>query len=260
MPVCPKLALDAAASSHVGRRRRNNEDSFAALPHLGLFMVADGLGGEAAGEVASRMAIHIVQESLEEEDDPDETWPHGVSQARDRHELRLMMSVRRANQGILEASKRSPERRGMATTFAGVLFSPDAAYIAHVGDSRVYRFRDGRLERLTRDHTVLDDILAEARPSIEALIEVAHRGNAISRALGCAETVEVETRVEETVPGDIFLVCSDGLWGPVPERKIVEILGAHRELGTAASLLIDCANEFGGPDNVTCVLARVGGH
>ncbi|WP_437535166.1 protein phosphatase 2C domain-containing protein [Sorangium sp. So ce726] len=132
----PQLAIEAAAQSDVGRRRSRNEDSFAALPCLGLFMVADGLGGNAAGEVASRMAIEVVKSCFEVDEDLEETWPYGTGSAHDRDEVRLVLSVRRANRAIYEASQRQEETRGMATTFAGVLLGPGMAYIAHVGDSR----------------------------------------------------------------------------------------------------------------------------
>ncbi|WP_437741687.1 protein phosphatase 2C domain-containing protein [Sorangium sp. So ce1504] len=257
----PQLAIEAAAQSDVGQRRSHNEDSFAVLPCLGLFMVADGLGGHAAGEVASRMAIEVVKSCFEEAGDLEETWPYGAATPHDRDEVRLVMSVRRANRAIYEASQRQKETRGMATTFAGVLLAPGMAYIAHVGDTRVYRMRDGRLERLTRDHTLLEELLREGdRDSmLEAIEALNDRASAVTRALGCDENVEIESRVEATLPGDVFLVCSDGLWGPVPEKRIAGVLGAHRDLSLAASLLIDLANEHGGPDNVTCVLARLGG-
>ncbi|KYF75157.1 hypothetical protein BE11_01240, partial [Sorangium cellulosum] len=251
----PQLAIEAAAHSDVGRRRRHNEDSFAALPCLGLFMVADGLGGNAAGEVASRMAIEVVKSCIEEEDLED-TWPYGTAPARDRDEVRLVLSVRRANREIYEASQQQDEVRGMATTFAGVLLGPGMAYIAHVGDSRVYRMRAGKLERLTRDHTLLEELLRDGDGTLAALEALSDRANAVTRALGCDKSVDIESRVEPTQPGDLFLVCSDGLWGPVPEARIEGVLGRHRDLSLAASLLVDIANEHGGPDNVTCVLAR----
>ncbi|KYF73147.1 hypothetical protein BE11_43675 [Sorangium cellulosum] len=255
----PQLAIEAAAQSDVGRRRSRNEDSFAALPYLGLFMVADGLGGNAAGEVASRMAIEVVKSCFEEGDDLEDTWPYGTAKPHDHDEVRLILSVRRANRAIYEASQRQAAMRGMATTFAGVLLGPGMAYIAHVGDSRVYRMRGGRLERLTRDHTLLEELLRDGDGALETLEALSDRANAVTRALGCDERVAIESRVEATKPGDVFLVCSDGLWGPVPEVRIQGVLERHRDLSLAASLLVDIANEQGGPDNVTCVLARLGG-
>ncbi|MDC0684356.1 PP2C family protein-serine/threonine phosphatase [Sorangium atrum] len=254
----PQLAIEAAAHSDVGRRRSHNEDSFAALPCVGLFMVADGLGGNAAGEVASRMAIEVVKSCFEEGEELEETWPYGTATPHDRDEVRLVLSVRRANRAIYEASQQQ-EVRGMATTFAGVLLGRGMAYIAHVGDSRVYRMRGGRLERLTRDHTLLEELLGDSDGAREAVEALSERASVVTRALGCEKSVDIESRVEATKPGDLFLVCSDGLWGPVPEARIEGVLGRHRDLSLAASLLVDIANENGGPDNVTCVLARLGG-
>ncbi|WP_437294068.1 PP2C family protein-serine/threonine phosphatase [Sorangium sp. So ce426] len=257
--MVPQLAIEAAAHSDVGRRRSHNEDSFAALPCLGLFMVADGLGGNAAGEIASRMAIEVVKSCFGEDEVLEETWPYGTAPAHDRDEVRLVLSVRRANREIYEASQRQEAVRGMATTFAGVLLAPGMAYIAHVGDSRVYRMRGGKLARLTRDHTLLEELLREGEGALAALEALSGRADAVTRALGCDKSVDIESRVEPTQPGDIFLVCSDGLWGPVPEARIEGVLGRHRDLSLAASLLVDIANEHGGPDNITCVLARLGG-
>ncbi|MGK4002876.1 protein phosphatase 2C domain-containing protein [Sorangium sp. So ce1036] len=255
----PQVAIEAAAHSGVGRRRSHNDDSLAALPCLGLFMVADGLGGNAAGEVASRMAIEVVKSCFEVDEEIEETWPYGTATPHDRDEVRLVLSVRRANRAIYEASQRQEHTREMATTFAGVLLGLGMAYIAHVGDSRVYRMRGGKLERLTRDHTLLEELLYDGDGVREAVEALSDRANAVTRALGCDENVEIESRVEPTAPGDIFLVCSDGLWGPVPEGRIAGVLGSHRDLSLAASLLVDLANEHGEPDNVTCVLARLGG-
>jgi serine/threonine protein phosphatase PrpC len=256
--VCPTIALDAAADSHVGRRRQNNEDSFAALPELGLFMVADGLGGKPAGEVASRLAINAVRASMEE-DDMEDTWPPGFVCWEHRDGARLALSVQRANRYIFDTSRYQPQTRGMATTFAGLLVSPAGAFVAHVGDSRVYRFRSDTLEQLTRDHTVFEALLEDAEHELEDFGALGNSLHAVTRALGRHETVEVDTRIERAEPGDVFLVCSDGLWGTVPEAEIIAVLGTTRDLRAATALLIDRANERGGPDNVTCVLARVGG-
>ncbi|WP_437645788.1 PP2C family protein-serine/threonine phosphatase [Sorangium sp. So ce362] len=177
----PTLAIEAAAQSDVGRRRSNNEDSFAALPCLGLFMVADGLGGNAAGEVASRMAIEVVKSCFEEDEELEDTWPYGTAPARDRDEVRLVLSVRRANRAIYDASQRQEQTRGMATTFAGVLLGAGMAYIAHVGDTRVYRMRGGKLERLTRDHTLLEELLSEGDGALAALEALNGRADAVTR-------------------------------------------------------------------------------
>ncbi|WP_437486503.1 hypothetical protein WME75_03765 [Sorangium sp. So ce1014] len=146
----------------------------------------------------------------------------------------------------------------MPTSFAGVLLAPGAAYMAYVGDMRVYRFRDGRLEERTRDDAVLDGGMLDGSISLDALTMLVQHANAATRALGCDAAVEMKTQVESTAPGDIFLVCSAGLWVVVPEHRMSGILAAHHELRLAASLLMDCAHEHGKAEHVTCLLARVG--
>jgi serine/threonine protein phosphatase PrpC len=252
------VRLEAAGGSHVGCVRRRNEDCFAAVPELGLFVVADGIGGKPGGEIASGMAVEVVRACIEE-DDPEETRPCGHGRVGDRDEQRFIFGLRKANRAIFTAG-RVVERRGMGTTFAGVLVSGGGAYIAHVGDSRVYRYRCGRLERLTRDHTVLEDLLRDGGARIESLDpldeEIACR---ITRALGTDPTVDVEMRVEAVELGDTFLLCTDGLWAPVPDGEIADILGWSCSLAGKIAGLIARALEQGGPDNVTCVVAQVEG-
>ncbi|XXY45675.1 hypothetical protein WME91_37315 [Sorangium sp. So ce269] len=146
----------------------------------------------------------------------------------------------------------------MPTSFAGVLLAPGAAYVAYVGDMRVYRFRGGKLEERTRDDAVLDGGVSDGTVSPDAMAVLTQHANAATRALGCEAAVETKTQVEHAEPRDIFLVCSGGLWDSVPEHRIRGILAAHHELRLAASLLMDCAHEHGEPEHVTCVLARVG--
>ena len=257
-PAVSGLRIEAAGGSHLGKVRANNEDSFAALPALGLFMVADGLGGRAAGEVASRMAVDIVRACIEE-DDPNDTWPYGRNTEADRDEARLVWSVRRANREIEAEGQRIAGKRGMGTTFTGALVSGEKVYLAHVGDSRIYRLRRGRLAALTRDHTVLEDLLrqhgAEAPELRDLAPEIACR---LTRALGTDKAVEVEARVEAAEAGDVLLLCSDGLWGPVDEDEIAATLAWSASVPAIVSGLSGRALEEGGPDNVTCVVVRFG--
>ncbi|WP_437734961.1 PP2C family protein-serine/threonine phosphatase [Sorangium sp. So ce1335] len=139
-----------------------------------------------------------------------------------------------------------------------MLLAPGAAYIAYAGDMRVYRLRGGELEERRRDQATLDGGLTDGRVLPDALVVLAQHANAATRALGCEAAVEVKTQVERTEPGDIFLVCSEGLWSAVSEHRISGILAAHHELRLAASLLMDCAHEHGEISDVTCVVARVG--
>jgi PPM family protein phosphatase len=193
-----------------------------------------------------------------EEDDPEDTWPHGWTKPGTRDEARLHSGLRRANRAIHGAGTTRPDARGMATTFAGLLLSHDAATIAHAGDSRVYRYRRGRLERLTDDPTLLEEMLLRGGVSLDEIESLAGRNmaHAVTRALGCDASIQIDTRAFPLLPGDVFLLCSDGLWGPVPERDIASILAWSSSLPAQVAGLIGRALELGGPDNITCVLAR----
>jgi serine/threonine protein phosphatase PrpC len=169
-----------------------------------------------------------------------------------------MMSPRRTCHFRREGDRPEPGRSGAPVSFAGVLLAPGAVYIAYVGEMRIYRFRGGRLEERTRGFVALDGGVSEESVSTDALAMLAQQANVATRALGCEAATEMKTQVECTEPGDVFLVSSGGLWGSVPEHRISGILAAHGELRLAASLLMDCAYEHGEPEQLTCLLARVG--
>ncbi|XXY27506.1 Stp1/IreP family PP2C-type Ser/Thr phosphatase [Sorangium sp. So ce233] len=261
--VQPHLVLEAAGISHPGMVRDTNEDSFAILESRGLFLVADGMGGRAAGEVASRMAIDTVRDFF---NDPESTWPVAVSvgpatvrgsEARyvDQGLPLLVAGIQLANGRIFSAARRDREKRGMGTTFVAVLARDGFVAIAHVGDSRVYRLRDQRLEQLTRDHSLVNECirLGHLLPEQASSFPLQH---VITRALGTDEAVEVETRIDAIEGGDVMLLCSDGLSGVVPAQDIASILGERADLSEITARLVKRANENGGPDNVTCVVVR----
>ncbi|WP_434045502.1 MULTISPECIES: PP2C family protein-serine/threonine phosphatase [Sorangium] len=234
------------------------EEILDALPCLGLFLVTGGLGGE----VVSRTAIEIVHACLER-DSGDDGYIDEMTSPRCRDEVRLMMSPRRASHSCAESDCPEPGgrragRHGAEVRFAGVLLAPGAAYIASAGDMRVYRLRGGRLEERRRDQATLDGGMSDGSISPDALAMLTQHANTATRALGCEAAVAVMAQIERTEPGDIFLVCSEGLWSAVSEPRISGILAAHHELRLAASLLMDCAHEHGEISDVTCVLARVG--
>jgi len=249
--------MEVAGRTDVGRKRNHNEDNFAVMPDYGLFMVADGMGGHASGEVASKMAVDSIRDFFDQtQDDPERTWPFKMDRSRGYDENRLITGIKLANLRIYETAQRESKKRGMGTTFVGIFAGEEGVFIAHVGDSRVYRFRDGKLEAMTEDHSLLNDYIKMKRLTPEEIANFPHK-NVIVRALGMKETVKVDTRFEVPKQGDIFLLCSDGLCGPVSDEQITEVLTEHRgDLTKACSRLIDCANENGGPDNVTAVLVR----
>ncbi|WP_437335944.1 PP2C family protein-serine/threonine phosphatase [Sorangium sp. So ce394] len=253
MMVCPTLAIEAGAEAPVSTRRTSNEESYGALPCLGLFLVAGGVGSE----VASRTAIELVHAAVDA-DCVGEVRADGMAARQFRDEVRLIMSPHRPSGCRAERDCSEPTRYSVPASFAGVLLAPVAAYMAYAGEMRVYRFRGGKLEERTREHATSDDGASDGTISQDALAMLSQHADTATRALGCDAAVEMKTLVERTEPGDIFLVCSGGLWGSVPEHRIAGILGAHHELRLAASLLMECAHEHGEPEHVTCLLARVG--
>ncbi|MGK4001351.1 Stp1/IreP family PP2C-type Ser/Thr phosphatase [Sorangium sp. So ce1036] len=245
-----------AGETNVGRKRNHNEDNFGIMVEYGLFMVADGMGGHASGEVASKMAVDAMQDFFAQtQDDPERTWPYKMDRSKGYEENRLITGIKLANLRIYETAQREAKKRGMGTTFVGIFTANDGVYVAHVGDSRVYRFRDGKLEMLTEDHSLLNDYIKMKRLTPEEIANFPHK-NVIVRALGMKDTVKVDTRFEVPQLNDTYILCSDGLSGPVPDAEMAQILAEHQDIQVATSKLIERANENGGPDNVTCVLVR----
>jgi serine/threonine protein phosphatase PrpC len=227
------------AGTDTGRQRRANEDSL--LARAPLFVVADGMGGAQAGEVASRIAVEAFQDGLQDASAP---------------EVALAELTRQANSRIHELSHSHAEQAGMGTTLTAVYVGDRDVSIAHVGDSRAYRFRDGELTRLTDDHSLVDELLRQGRLTPEEAVEHPQR-SVITRALGPEGAVEVDTRSYSARDGDVYLLCSDGLTTMLTEDRLAELLAAHEALRDRGEALIAAANEAGGRDNITVVLMRL---
>jgi serine/threonine protein phosphatase PrpC len=221
-----------------GRQRRENEDS--AYVHAPMFVVADGMGGAQAGEVASRIAIETFEQGLPSSGSP---------------EARLAKVVRDANHRIYDRSQTEQSRAGMGTTLTAAYLDDAALAIAHVGDSRAYLFRDGELRRLTQDHSLVDELVRQGKLTEEQAAEHPQR-SIITRALGPEPEVEVDTWSYPVRGGDVMLLCSDGLTSMISEDRVAEIIGSADALQEAADRLIEEANEAGGRDNITVVLSR----
>ena len=237
-----RLRAVAAGKTDVGLQRDHNEDSFLLMPDFGLFVVADGMGGHRAGDVASRLAIEAISEYFRSIGNEDVTWPLPFDGRLSEDENHLLVGVRLANRRILERSAKSREFHGMGTTVVGALFNPEQGrmIIAHVGDSRAYRIRDGFITQMTRDHSLFNDYLM-AMPDLSEEQRSELPRNVITRALGMQE----------------YVLCSDGLSGMVEDDDIVSIVGGSEELVNACLGLVRRANENGGEDNVTAVVVRV---
>ncbi len=254
------MQVEAAGSTHVGMKRNHNEDSLLLMPEQTLFIVADGMGGHASGEVASRMAVETVGDFFRETADDEEiTWPYKVNRDKHYDENRLITGVMLANLRIWETATNDPSKKGMGTTIVAVLFNKEGVYVAHVGDSRVYLMSNGELRQVTEDHSLLNDYM-KMKELTPAEIQAFPHKNVIVRALGMKETVKVDTSYLRPSPGDRFLLCSDGLSGMVSDEDMERILReAGDDLDRACSELIAEANANGGADNITAILIQVKG-
>lgn len=239
-------------------RRTHNEDCFGILEAECMVMVADGMGGHAAGEVAAGLALAEVglfyhQTCVE----PARRWPFEREPSLGLLENRVVCGFKVANQRIFDAARRGDGRKGMGTTLVAAAIVDDEICIAHVGDSRAYRVNGGKIDRLTRDHSFLEQF-KELYPemTLEEERNFPHK-NVITRALGLSEDVEVDVQLHSLNPGDRFLLCSDGLTGHLSDEDILELLGGAQDLVGSVKDLVDLANQRGGQDNITAVALAV---
>src|SRR5947207_4250251 len=217
------MNLKAIGLTHVGRQRQHNEDSFLVSDEAKLFLVADGMGGHAAGEIASKIAVDSITEFIVHTKEDDGTWPHAYDEHFGRATNRLMAALRLANTRVLEAMRKDARLRGMGTTVVACLADDNTMSVAHVGDSRAYLIRDGMLSRLTNDHSwVFEQVQAGMLTEAEA--EKHPLRNVITRALGGALQVVPDASEIEVKEGDVFLLCSGGLTGMVPEDEILNVV------------------------------------
>ncbi len=243
------------AATHMGRVRDHNEDAFLLLEDRGLAMVADGMGGHNAGDVASRLAVEAVEEEFA---DPTQSQSRGLLGLFRRRSGggRLVDAIKRANRSILTMSTKKPSYRGMGTTAVAIWWDGEVLHYAHVGDSRLYRLRNGVLLALTEDHSLLNEYLRLGELTQEQAAHFPFK-NIITRALGLSPGVHVDADQTQPKPGDRYLLCSDGLTDLVDEEKIRVRLATSIELEEAASELVELALEAGGLDNITAVVAEV---
>jgi protein phosphatase len=249
------MKIRYAAKTDVGMKRTHNEDYFSLIEDEQLFIVADGMGGHAMGEVASKMAADTLGEFYQRTKDEDATWPYKMDRQLSYVENRLVCGIKLANWRIYEAATKDPRCKGMGTTLVSCLVNGDKVYFAHVGDSRGYRIRGDQIKQMTRDHSLLEDY-KEAKPDMseDEQRNFPHK-NVITRALGMRDTVQVDIKHDQIEDGDTFLLCCDGLSGMLEDKKMVEIVkGAAGDLEKAVAALVDQANRNGGVDNITVIL------
>ena len=250
------MKIRYAAKTDVGMKRTHNEDYFSLMEDEQLFIVADGMGGHSSGEVASRMAAETVSEFYQRTKDEEATWPYKMDRGLSYIENRLVCGVKLANYKIYEAASKDIRYKGMGTTLVTCLVSGDKIYIAHVGDSRLYRFRADALEQVTRDHSLLEDY-KDAKPDMteEEERNFPHK-NVITRALGMRDTVQVDVKTEDVMDGDVYCLCSDGLSGMVSDELLEKIIATTEDLEQMVSDQVDQANRAGGVDNVTTLVIQ----
>jgi serine/threonine protein phosphatase PrpC len=238
------MILRTAAHTDVGLRRRGNEDRYALDAQLGLCLVADGMGGHSAGQVASTLAAEAVVTALREGKGADATAAE-----------KLRAAIEAANHAIYAASRQKSEYMGMGTTVVALLVEGDRAAIAHVGDSRAYRVRGGRIRQLTDDHSIVGELLRRHEISADDAREHPHR-HVLTRALGVRGHVQPDLAELTLAPGDRFVLCSDGLTNHVEDHEIAKLASEAADLEAGCAALIELANRRGGEDNITVVLAR----
>ena len=249
------MEIQLGAQSDRGRAREDNEDCFRAAPELGLFVLSDGMGGQASGEIASRMVCDTVVEHCLGAAESS-ACVNGVCAA-DISERgnQLADAIRMANSAVRRAAEENPAQLGMGATVVAVMLTDERAVIAHVGDSRAYRLRNGRLEQLTRDHSFVEEQVNQGLMSDQEAAQ-SNLQNVLMRAVGVDGEVQVEVNEELFAEGDTLLLCSDGLTKELSDSQIAGVLGGTEDAQEAAEQLVDMANEAGGGDNITVIVLR----
>jgi serine/threonine protein phosphatase PrpC len=250
------LRVRACGLSDVGRARTHNEDCFGIDPEHRMFVVADGMGGHNHGEVASRIAVKAIQEFVEQTAENDTTWPFVYDARLQRHSNRLKTAIRMAHDKVLRAIRHDGSLIGMGTTVVGFLLKGRVAAVAHVGDSRAYRLREGKLELLTQDHTWVNEQVVAGYLSAEQARQHPLK-NVVTRALGGESEVVVDVREVEVMSGDIYILCSDGLTTMLGDDEIQRRLQDAQPIEEICRGLVRDANAKGGLDNITVLLVQI---
>ncbi len=247
------MRLEAQARTDPGPVREHNEDAFLVDVDAGLFIVADGMGGHASGEVASALAVEALRDVLLGELDPDETrLDRAAPDTEEQIRERLRYAMNQASLRIRRAAIQSPQHTGMGTTVCVLLVEDGMAHIGHVGDSRIYLLREGRIQRLTRDHTVVQQEIDAGRLTPKLARIVPHK-NILTQSVGYHGPVEPDTSTRPVRPGDLFLLCSDGLTDPLEDDRIAQIMRETR-VDDLAERLTREALDAGADDNITVVV------
>ncbi|MEZ4448873.1 MAG: Stp1/IreP family PP2C-type Ser/Thr phosphatase [Nannocystaceae bacterium] len=245
-----------AGRTDIGQVRAHNEDSLLVPSEMALTVVSDGMGGHAAGDVASKITVETLDEFFRETARASPpTWPIKLPALEvERH--RMATAIKLANSRIFETAQADAGKKGMGCTVVAQYFAQGRFYVGHVGDSRVYRVRDQRIASITEDHSLANDYMRMREITSEEMVNFPQK-NVVVRALGLAEQVAVDVIIDEYRTGDVFLLCSDGLCGMLTDPQMLEIIQSHESLDSGSSALVRAANDAGGNDNITAVLVRV---
>ena len=250
------MHFEAYALTDLGPVREQNEDFFSVLEDEGLFLLADGMGGHAAGEVAALLAVETVRDIILGELDPDETrLDRVIEDYPDMLRERMRYAMNQASLRIRQEALANPAYAGMGTTLVNLLIEDGMAHLAHVGDSRIYLYRNRRLQRLTRDHTVVQMELDAGRITPDLARVVPHK-NILTQSVGFHGPVEPDTSTRPVEIGDIFLLCSDGVSDPLDDEALTAIFRAH-DAPELPDALVRGALDAGGDDNATVVVVQV---
>ena len=249
------MIFEAFARTDVGPVRENNEDNMLLMHEEGLFIVADGMGGHAAGEIASEIAVATVKEVLLEEHDPDETRLNRPLDEEESIRERLRYAMNQASIRVRQEARINAAYRGMGTTLTVLLLEEDIAHFSHVGDSRLYLYRGGNLRRLTRDHTVVQNEIDAGRISPE-LARIMPNKNVLTQSIGSHVTIDPDTATRHVEEEDIFMLCSDGLTDPLDDKALSEIF-EKTPFADLADELVQQAIDNGTEDNVTVIVVKI---
>ncbi|MBI3994417.1 MAG: Stp1/IreP family PP2C-type Ser/Thr phosphatase [Nitrospirae bacterium] len=252
--------IEAEGLTDVGRKRQINEDAILLTPEQHLYLLADGLGGHLAGEVASQLAVKTIRDFLSRFNPAEDTWPVDIDPSRSDAANALATGIQLANRTIFNQAGMTLSQNGMATTLAALRIVQDTAVIAHVGDSRLYRIRDDKILQLTEDHTVINELRRQNHLPADAAAQEDHSSryrHVLTRALGQTEAARIDLREEPLRDRDFFLLCSDGLSNMVSDDRILILIHQRSDsLKAACQSLVDEANKNGGKDNISCILVR----
>jgi serine/threonine protein phosphatase PrpC len=243
--------LTAVGLSDIGLVRHNNEDVWELFPKWNFYILADGMGGHQAGEVAAKEAVRQLSKLIEKQIDP-----HDDTLEIDEARRIILEAIEEVNSHIFKLGRKDPELRGMGTTLCCLLFHPKGVIYAHVGDSRIYRLRGKKLFQMTKDDSLLRELMDQGQLNAQQAADFAYK-NIITKAIGTEPHVQPSARLADIMDQDIYLMCTDGLSDPLSKPEMEEIMNVKRPLKETAQTLIDAAKEKGGNDNITVVLIKV---